>query len=79
MFKNRLECPLQCDDEIPKLDSQEHLLLCTKLNPMNCQNTLWIGDSVGKIEKQEKIAQLIFKNIIQRNKHLEEIEENILS
>ena len=42
MFKNRLECPLQCENENPKLDSQEHLLLCTKLNPMNCQNTLSI-------------------------------------
>ena len=79
MFKNRLECPLQCDNENPKLDYQEHLLLCTKLNPMNCQNTLSIGDSVGKIEKHEKIAKLIFKSIIQRNKLLEEMEQNISS
>ena len=78
-FKNRLECPLQCDNENPKLDSQEHLLICTKLNPMNCQNTLSIEDSVGKIEKQEKIAKLIFKIIIQRKNLLEEMEKNIPS
>ena len=79
MIKNRLDCPLQCDNENPKLDSPKHLLLCTKLNPMNFQNTLYIGDSVGKMEKQEKIAKLIFKMIIQRNQLLEEMEQNIPS
>ena len=46
---------------------------------MNCQNTLSIGDSVGKIEKHEKIAKLIFKSIIQRKKFQEEMEQNISS
>ena len=79
IFKNRLECPLQCDIENHYLDSQERLLLCTKLNPMNCQNTLSIEDSVGKIEKQEKIAKLIFKIIFQRNTLLEEMGQIIQS
>ena len=26
-FKHRLKCPLQCDNENPKFDSQEHLVL----------------------------------------------------
>ena len=46
---------------------------------MNFQNTLYIGDSVGKMEKQEKIVKVIFKMIIQRNKILEEMEQNIPS
>ena len=32
MFKNRLFCPLQCNNENPQIDTQEHLLTCTTIN-----------------------------------------------
>ena len=76
-YKNKLECPFQCDHGNPNLDSQEHLLLCPKLNPTNLKHTLSIGDSVGEVENQEKIGKTILKIILQRNKLIEEMEHSM--
>jgi hypothetical protein len=74
MYKHRLYCPLQCENETPLLDTQNHLLHCKKLvisNPLN----LTIENVFGDIESQEQIGRLIFKILTQRNKILDEMEE----
>ena len=74
MYKHRLNCPLQCENETPLLDTQNHLLHCKKLgisNPLK----FTIENVFGDIESQEQIGRLIFKILTQRNKLLDEMEE----
>ena len=55
MFKNRLNCPLQCDHKNPQQDSQEHLLKCSKLHQMSFPQNFTIMDSCADIVSQEII------------------------
>ena len=55
LFQNILICPLQCDNENPQQDSQDHLHFCSKLHPVGLPQHLNIEDSCADIVSQEII------------------------
>ena len=74
MYKNRLQCPLNCISEIPQIDTQDHLLVCTSLkveNPLKLTIQLVYSD----IANQEAIGKLICKALKQRKNLLEHNEQ----
>ena len=78
LYRNKTQCPLKCSPSSPQQDTQEHLLVCSKLvlnNVLACHN-ITHNDIYGDIEKQ-KMAVSVFKEIInKRNKLLDEKTQN---
>ena len=77
MYKHRLYCPLQCDNETPLLDTKTLLLHCNKLNISNPLK-LTMDNVYEDVGKQEQIGRLIFKIITQRNRLLDDMEHSCL-
>ena len=73
MFKNRLTCPLLCNKESPMIDTQDHVLICSKLKEPNPCN-LVIGDVFGSVEEQEQVGQVFSKAMRQRKRLLDEFD-----
>ena len=71
MYRNDLYCPLKCDDQDPKQDTQEHLLCCKKLANVNVINSSQI---YGTMEEQCEISKLFISLIKKREDLLEESE-----
>ena len=74
LYKNRLYCPLKCEEQNQIEDTQKHLLTCKKLNKSDIDNVR-ISDAYACIAKQEAIAKLISKVMRKRSTMLEQIEE----
>ena len=73
MYKNRLFCPLKCNQENPEIDTQEHLLKCTKLKVSNINNVK-IQDVFDNQDKQENVGKLVLKILRERNRLIDELE-----
>ena len=77
MYKNRLFCPLKCNQENPEIDTQEHLFKCTKLKVLNINNVK-IHDVFDNQDKQENVGKLVFKILRERNRLIDELETESL-
>ena len=73
MFHGRINCPLKCYQETPPVDTQEHLLTCTKIEILNT-NGLRIKDVFGDLKDQENIGKLVLQILRDRKRILEEME-----
>ena len=79
MFKGKMYCPLLCNSDNPAKDTQEHLLICPKLNT-NKNNELGgigplsISQAFANIVNQEIIAKAIYKLIRKRTILLDTLE-----
>ena len=73
MYKNRLQCPLNCTSENPQIDTQDHLLACKSLKVEN-PSKLTIQLVYSDIAHPEAIGKLICKALKQRKKLLENNE-----
>ena len=67
MYKNILYCPLKCNQDNPDIDTQEHVLICTKLRVSNTSK-LVIGDGFGWLKEQEEIGKVFAKAVRQRTR-----------
>ena len=76
MFKNRLFCPLQCNQENPQIDTQEHLLTCTKIKIQNTNN-LKIQDVFQEVDSQENIGKLLVEILQKRTRLISELETSL--
>ena len=76
MYKYRLNFPLQCS-ETPQLDSQRHILNCSRLNTDVSKN-ISIESVNGTAEDQELIGPIISRLLRQRTRLLDEITETSL-
>ena len=76
MFKNRLFCPLQCNQENPQIDTQEHLLTCTNIKTPNTNN-LRIQNVFQELEDQEKIGKLVCKILQEKIRLIDEFETSL--
>ena len=70
MHKKRLNCPLNCNQENPYIDTQEHILICNKLNISN-PSKLIIKGVFGSLVEQEEIGILFSKFMRQRTRQLD--------
>ena len=77
MYKYRLNCPLQCNNETPQPDSQRHILNCTRLNT-NMSRNISIESVNGNAEEQELIGPILSRLLRQRTRLLDEIAETSL-
>ena len=66
-------CTLQC--KIPHLDSQEQILKCTKLTQNLNLGTVQIMDFYEGIDKQIKVAKVVEKLILKKEKIMKTLEE----
>ena len=73
MYKYRINCPVQCRDETPHLDTQNHMFHCKILNNSNPLK-LTIDNVYDNNERQEQIERITYKIITQRNRLLDEME-----
>ena len=73
MFHGRINCPLKCNQETPPVDTQEHLLTCTKIKKLN-PNGVRIKDVFGDLKDQENIGKLVLQILRDRKRILEEME-----
>ena len=70
-YKNQLDCPLKCDTEKPRIDTQEHTITCSALKiPPNIDETN-INFIYGTVHQQHQIAQIFCSLIRSREKILE--------
>ena len=76
LFKNRLFCPLQCNQENPQIDTQEHLLTCTKIKIQNTNN-LKIQDLFQEVDSQENIGKLLVEILQKRTRLINELETSL--
>ena len=72
MHKKRLNCPLNCNQENPCIDTQEHVLLCNKLKVSN-PSKLVVGGVFGSLVEQEEIGILFAKFLRQRTRQCDEL------
>ena len=73
MLKNRLTCPSLCNKESPMIDTQDHVLICSKLKePYTCN--LIIGDVFGSVEEHEQVGQVFCKAMRQRKRLFDELD-----
>ena len=77
MYKYRLSCPLQCNKEAPKPDTQQNLLICPKLNT-EFSKQLSIDQANGQPKEQDQIATLLSRLLRQRTRILEETQDTSL-
>ena len=73
MFHGRINCPLKCNQETPPVDTQEHLLTCTKIKKLNPYGVK-IKDVFGDLKDQENIGKLVLQILRDRKRILEEME-----
>ena len=52
MYKNRIDCFLQCNKEAPQVDTQEHLLTCSRIKIQN-PDSIRIQDVFEDLTDQE--------------------------
>jgi hypothetical protein len=76
MYQNDLSCPLQCNTTVPQIDSQEHILTCTILNPTIEHNT--VLSDVYATDAQQECSAKAFSKLIRRRKLLLDRMENSL-
>ena len=72
MYKKRLNCPLNCNQENPHIDTQEHVLICNKLMISN-PSKLVVGGVFGSLVEQEEISILFAKVLRQRTRQCDEL------
>ena len=77
MYKFRLSCPLECNNEAPQPDTQRHLLVCTKLNNQPSTN-INIDQVNSSSTEQELIAPILTRIILKRKRLLDDQEETSL-
>ena len=70
MYKNRIDCPLQCNKEAPQVDTQEHLLTCSRIKIQN-PDSIRIHDVFVDLKDQEHVGILISKILRERTRLLE--------
>ena len=73
IFKERLNCPLICNKDNPARDTQDHLLVCPKLNTDT--KSFLIEQANGQLEDPEEIAKVLFKLVRKRTIILDIIED----
>ena len=73
MYNNNTLCPLLCSPSSPQQDTQEHLLVCSKLTNRNevAKNVISHDDIYGDVQKQKGAAHIFKQLIRKRNKLLE--------
>ena len=73
MYNNNTLCPLLCSPSSPQQDTQEHLLVCSKLTNRNevAKNVISHDDIYGDVQKQKGAADIFKQLIRKRNKLLE--------
>ena len=74
MYKMSLKCRLECNPTSPQEDTQEHLIICSKLskgNNLNIQDVF-----AAEIEKQAAIANLVSPLLRRRKTLLEDQEDS---
>ena len=72
MYQNCLDCPLKCSNLNFTYDSQEHILMCPKLNVYN--SSIKIDYIYGGLVDQEKAAQHISKLMTKRSMLIEQMK-----
>ena len=70
MYRNNLSCPLKCwsPSDAPLRDTQEHLLVCSKLNLATqtvVRGNIKYENIYGNVEDQKAIVN-IFKELIEK-------------
>ena len=73
MYNNNTLCPLLCSPSSLQQDTQEHLLVCSKLTNRNevATNVISHDDIYGDVQKQKGAADIFKQLIRKRNKLLE--------
>ena len=71
MYKNNLSCPLNCDTT-QKEDSQEHILLCSKLSKGS--HLQWSAELSAETEAQAEVGKL-FRKLMEKREHLLETDD----
>ena len=71
MYKNRIFCPLKCNQESEQIDTQEHLLTCSKINIPNSSDNGIQGVYLDQ-HSQESVGKLVLKILKERKRLLED-------
>ena len=73
LYNNNTLCPLKCSPSSPQQDTQEHLLVCSKLVNSNelTHRVISHDDIYGNVSQQKEAAVLFDEKITKRNKLLE--------
>ena len=74
MYRNNLSCPLKCwsPSDVPLRDTQEHLLVCSKLNLATqtvVRGNIEYDNIYGNVEDQKAIVN-IFKELLEKRNKL---------
>ena len=74
MYKDNTQCPLLCSPLSPQQDSQEHLLVCSKLNMNNviAASKISYDDIYGDVSAQKTVVSVFTDLLNRRNKLMEE-------
>ena len=70
MYKNNLSCPLNCETT-QKEDSQEHILLCSKLSKGS--SLQWSAALSAETDVQAEVAK-VFRKLMKKREHLLETD-----
>ena len=70
MYKNRINCPLQCHKEAPQVDTQEHLLTRSRKKIQN-PDSIGIQDVFEDLKDQEHVGIFISMILRERTRLLE--------
>ena len=73
LYNNNTLCPLKCSPSSPQQDTQEHLLVCSKLVNSNelTNRVISHNDIYGNVSQQKEAVVLFDEKIRKRNKLLE--------
>jgi hypothetical protein len=75
MYKDNVNCPLECNKVSPEIDDQNHILTCTVLNPVVQHETV-LGDVFEEGVEQETSAK-VFSILIRQRKRLLDKKHNL--